>query len=141
MAVTVTHTFVSAIADDPASALAGEVLPSHWNDDHAVSGAAAARTVRVVTAAGGVTIDADDDHIVVINKTVGEATAVTLPAAADAENPITIKDGKGDSDDNNITIDADGTEEMDGATSIVIDSPYAGITLYPYPNGTGWFVL
>ncbi len=33
----VTHTFVSAIADDPASAAAGEVLPSHWNATHTIS--------------------------------------------------------------------------------------------------------
>lgn len=33
----VTHTFVSAIADDPAAAAAGQVLPSHWNAGHTVS--------------------------------------------------------------------------------------------------------
>ncbi len=32
----VKHTFSSVIADDPASALAGEVLPSHWNASHTV---------------------------------------------------------------------------------------------------------
>jgi hypothetical protein len=34
---TVTHTFVSAIADDATAAAAGEVLPSHWNANHTVS--------------------------------------------------------------------------------------------------------
>lgn len=33
----VTHKFTSAIADDPAAAAAGQVLPSHWNDDHDVT--------------------------------------------------------------------------------------------------------
>lgn len=33
----ITHTFVSAIADDPTAAAAGEVLPSHWNADHDIS--------------------------------------------------------------------------------------------------------
>lgn len=33
----VKHKFVSGIADDPASAAAGEILPSHWNDEHSVS--------------------------------------------------------------------------------------------------------
>jgi hypothetical protein len=37
--LTVTHGFTSAIADDPAAEAAGEVLPSHWNADHVVSGA------------------------------------------------------------------------------------------------------
>jgi hypothetical protein len=36
MTVTVRHLKVSAIADDPAAAAAGEVLPSDWNDDHEV---------------------------------------------------------------------------------------------------------
>lgn len=34
----ITHRFISAIADDPASVTAGEVVPSNWNDDHDVSG-------------------------------------------------------------------------------------------------------
>ena len=39
MALSVTHTFVSGIADDPAAAAAGEVLPqSHWNAVHTVTG-------------------------------------------------------------------------------------------------------
>jgi len=33
----VLHSFVSAIPDDPASVLAGEVVPSNWNDSHVVS--------------------------------------------------------------------------------------------------------
>lgn len=32
--MSIKHTKVSGIADDPASAIAGEVLPSDWNDDH-----------------------------------------------------------------------------------------------------------
>jgi hypothetical protein len=39
MAVTVTHTKVSAIADDPVAQAAGEVLPSDWNAAHTISGA------------------------------------------------------------------------------------------------------
>jgi len=33
----VTHTFASAIADDPADAASGKVLPSHWNAAHSTS--------------------------------------------------------------------------------------------------------
>jgi hypothetical protein len=33
----ITHTKVSAIADDPAAAAAGEVLPSDWNADHDIA--------------------------------------------------------------------------------------------------------
>src|SRR5690348_6589967 len=35
MALTVKHKLVSATADDPAY----EIRPSHWNDDHAITGA------------------------------------------------------------------------------------------------------
>ena len=38
MTLTVTHNFVSANADDPTDVAAGDVLPSHWNDSHSVSG-------------------------------------------------------------------------------------------------------
>lgn len=31
------HGYVDPIADDPASAAAGKVLPSHWNAEHAVA--------------------------------------------------------------------------------------------------------
>ena len=32
----VTHSYTDPIADDPADALAGRVLPSHWNADHVI---------------------------------------------------------------------------------------------------------
>lgn len=38
MTLSVTHTFTSAVADDATSAAAGEVLPSHWNATHTLSG-------------------------------------------------------------------------------------------------------
>jgi len=38
MAISITHSFVSVIADDPAAASAGQVTPSNWNDAHVVSG-------------------------------------------------------------------------------------------------------
>lgn len=41
MAAVVTHTYVDPIADDPADALAGKVLPSHWNASHTITGLAA----------------------------------------------------------------------------------------------------
>jgi hypothetical protein len=34
----ITHAFVSGIADDPAAVAAGEVLPSHWNAAHILTG-------------------------------------------------------------------------------------------------------
>lgn len=39
MAVTVTHAFVSALADDAGDAAAGKVVPSNWNASHTVTNA------------------------------------------------------------------------------------------------------
>ena len=44
---TITHTFESQIADDPAAAAAGAVLPSHWNADHTITGLTAADVANV----------------------------------------------------------------------------------------------
>lgn len=76
-------------------------------------------SVRVVTAAGSVTTTSADD-VVIINKTVGAATAVSLYASPTAGDNIQIKDGKGDAAANNITITpAAGT--IDGAATLVLN--------------------
>lgn len=38
MSITVKHTFVSGIADDPNDAAAGKVVPSNWNAAHTITG-------------------------------------------------------------------------------------------------------
>lgn len=38
MTAVITHTKVSAIADDPGASAAGEVLPSDWNANHTITG-------------------------------------------------------------------------------------------------------
>jgi hypothetical protein len=93
----------------------------------------AAAPSRTVTAAGAVTITGTD-YFVCINKTVGAATSVTLPAVAPGRT-IIIKDCKGDASTNNITMTpASGT--IDGAATIVIVSNFgAWRGIY---NGVGW---
>lgn len=49
MTLTITHTKVSTIADDPVAVAAGEVVPSDWNHTHTVSGTVPASSI----AAGG----------------------------------------------------------------------------------------
>lgn len=99
--------------------------------------AASLRTVRVVTAAGAVTCTAADD-VVIVNKTTGAATAVTLPSTPATGEQITIKDGKGDASTNNITISA-AAGNIDGAASHVIDGDYGSRT-FVY-NGTQWNLI
>lgn len=98
--------------------------------------AAQPAAVRVVTAAGAVTV-ALTDYIVVVNKTIGAATVVNLPAGT-ANQHYVIKDGKGDAGANNITITpAAGT--IDGAATLVLVANYASAELVY--NGTQWNVI
>ena len=55
MPVVVTHTKVSAIADDPVASAAGQVLPSDWNANHTLSGVGtmAEQNANSVTITGG----------------------------------------------------------------------------------------
>lgn len=100
---------------------------------------------RTVTAAGPVTV-AVDDFQVLLNKTVGEATTVTLPNAATVVaqgynyGPKTIKDLKGDAQTNNITIVVDGGGTIDGQASLGIFGNYGSAQLWPLENGTGYYV-
>lgn len=99
------------------------------------------RTQRVVTAAGAVTVIADDSDIIVINKTVGAATAVALPLSASRTKPIMIVDGKGDANTNNITVSPQTGESIYAITngSAVIDGNGGSVILTPKSDGTGWF--
>ena len=99
--------------------------------------AAAKRTVRVVTATGSVSCALTDD-VVVLNKTTGEATAVTLPGSPPVGSTIIIKDGKGDALTNNITVSA-AAGNIDGSTTQVINASY-GARMFVY-NGTEWNVI
>ena len=49
----VTHTFVSAIADDPVAAAAGQILPSHWNATHTINVDLASEVSGVLPVANG----------------------------------------------------------------------------------------
>lgn len=92
--------------------------------------------IRVVTASGGVTVTSSD-QVVVINKTVGAATAVTLPTAPNTGTIFTIKDGKGDAAANNITIS--GAVNIDGSASYAINTNYGKVSVVY--NGTIWNVI
>lgn len=91
--------------------------------------------VRVVTAAGAVTVSATTDYFICINKTSGAATTVNLPSSPTTGLIFIIKDCKGDAATNNITITpASGT--IDGASTFVMKSNYQVIGVVY--NGTEW---
>lgn len=93
---------------------------------------------RVVTAAGAVTITTAD-YLVVVNKTVGAATTVNLPASPTAGDTYIIKDGKGDAVTNNITIDPDGATTIDGGTTYILNENYGSITVVW--NSSEWSII
>lgn len=94
-------------------------------------------TTRVVTAAGPVTITSADEWVV-INKTVGAATTANLPGSPTQGDLYIIKDGKGDSETNNITLTpAAGT--IDGQANFIMATNYMSISV-AY-NGTEWNIL
>lgn len=102
------------------------------------SGIIAARAVRVITAAGAVTVAVTDDMII-LNKTVAATTTVNLPATPGTGFHVTIKDGKGDAGTNNITIDGSGSDAIDGSLTTLINWNYGSLDFVW--NGTQWNVL
>lgn len=96
-------------------------------------GGASNLPTRVVTTSGAVTV-ASNDCVVVINKSVGAATAVSLPSIINGKL-IVIKDGKGDANTNNITISG----SIDGGSSYVINTAYGSISLVGY--GSKYYVI
>lgn len=95
------------------------------------------RYVRYHTAPASVTAISTND-LIVVNKSTAGATAITLPSTPATGLTITIKDGKGDGNVNNITVTpAAGT--VDGAANSVINTAY-GCKTFTY-NGVEWNLI
>ena len=92
--------------------------------------------VRVVTATGAVT-HLVTDHVLIVKKTTGAATAITLMASPSTGQMVLVKDGKGDGSTNNLTITA-AAGTIDGAANQVISTNYGRVRLCF--NGTEWNV-
>lgn len=98
------------------------------------AGGSSVRSIRVYTGTGNITVS-DDDDIIEVNKSVGAATGVILPAVPEDGKLFTIKDGKGDASTHNITITVSGSGDIDGGGSFLLDMPYqAANFLYSADN-------
>lgn len=77
----------------------------------------------------------------IIEVTGGLPLTLTLPKAAVAGKGrvFIIKDAAGGATANNITIDGDGSETIDGAATKVIAANYG--TVWLYSSGTAWFTI
>lgn len=110
-----------------------------WNKVSFASLISAGQTYQIITT-GNCTV-ANTDGLIIINKTVGAATAVTLPASALKVGKVKIVDFKGDAGTNNITVTPNGTEKFNGAQATwVISGDGASVVFDPIPTGLGYAV-
>jgi hypothetical protein len=95
----------------------------------------------IAVSAGAGYLAAVTDDLIVVEKSVGSATTVTMVASATrTRGPVKIKDGKGDADTNNITVLFNGAEKADGLASVVIRTKFGAVELIPNPTG-GWVIM
>jgi hypothetical protein len=92
--------------------------------------------VTVVTASGTMTPTLNQS-VIVINKTVPAATAVTLPTSPPVGKTYSIIDGAGNANTYNITLS--GSANIDGSASYVVSTNWGSAALIW--NGTIWNVL
>jgi hypothetical protein len=91
-----------------------------------------------ITSGATATVNANS-ATVRVNKTVGGAITITLPLAASKTVPVLIADWKGDAGTNNITINPNGTEKIQGLSSWIIGADNGSIFLRPIP-GVGYAI-
>lgn len=80
----------------------------------------------------------DDDWVVLVDDdTVGGAVTINLPAAADSEGNIYYIKKLGTT--GSVTIDPNGSETIDGATTLIITQQYDAPEIYC--NSVEWLII
>ena len=87
---------------------------------------------------GSVYNSVSTDTRILVNKTVGSATSVVLLPSSLYSTPILVKDLKGDSNTNPITVTFSSGQLIDGLSEVVIDNPYGYFWFNPLSTG-GWY--
>lgn len=138
-------TFASAALMCDNGAIAADIFVARDNGtakfsivDGGISVASSGRRVnRTATAISYTALTTD--FIVGVTSTAAART-ITLPAAATAVVGCiyVIKDESGAAATNNITVDGNGSETIDGATTYVINTNYGAVCLYT--DGTAWYL-
>lgn len=126
MALTVTHKFVSAIPDDPVAALAGEVVPSNWNDTHTITGTQPL-AYGTFSATGSTT--GLEELVEITSGTFTLTLTSPTVAAAQAWKTMFKNSGAG-------SVTLSGT--IDGISSFVLAAGSSVTLLF---NGTGWLIF
>lgn len=112
MALTVTHPFVSAIADGVDNTL---VQPSDWNANHTISGALLTATALKTTNYTAVVND------LVLCNTSGGAFTVTLPATPSTGDTVGIYDVNGTFVTYNLTVGRNGSTIQGIAADLILN--------------------
>lgn len=101
------------------------------------------QTIETVTSgatAGSPYLVKVNDTRILFNKTIGAASFALLPLAATMLSAtVFVKDLKGDSVTNPITVEFTGGELCDGLTSLEIANPYGWLAVSPVPGGGAWY--
>lgn len=99
-----------------------------------------ALNASIVTSGSSYSVKTTDTRVL-IDKTIGSATSVVFPLVnlMQYQQPVLIKDIKGDAATNNITISFSGGQLIDGLSQIVINNNYGWAWINPIPGGSGWY--
>lgn len=91
--------------------------------------------VRSLTASAALLVS---DHVVLVDATAGAVT-LTLPPAASLGPGFRYQLHKIDASANAVTVDANATETIDGATTKTIAAQWGSLALFVGPNGDKWY--
>lgn len=108
--------------------------------DEVIAAIIAEETTLAITTVNAATYDLlATDYILHVTYSATGACAITLPTAqVVAGRTVIIKDAGGLAGTNNITVDTEGAETIDGSATAVINSNYSAINIYS--DGTNWFI-
>jgi len=108
--------------------VAGDLFRIDALDRQIAFGGGQAVATRSVSATGAIL---DRDHVVMADSTAGAIT-LTLPAAASVPGRVvTVKRVAGG---NNVTVQADGADTLDGGTNVVLTALYDAVRLVAFGN-------
>lgn len=104
------------------------------NAYEAVAGAFSYKYASVITT----TYSASIETVILVNDdTAGGAVTVTLPAAAKSMDKAYYIKKLGTT--GNVVIDGNGSETIDGSTTVTISTQYTSLNIYC--NGTAWYIV
>tara|TARA_B100001123_G_scaffold74689_5_gene84292 strand:+ start:14513 stop:15259 length:747 start_codon:yes stop_codon:yes gene_type:complete len=109
------------------------------NNNLKIDGGVIGRRRNIASNVQGATASVSD-YIIGVD-TTATSTGIRLQRAITLENGqmLVIKDEGGSANINNITINASGSDKIDGQSSVILQSPYASIQLFC--NGSGSYFI